>query len=177
MFGPTTSFASWSYQVNGVDVLSGTNSAPTGVFPYIAPDSVNLILDNGYCEVISDAMYVSTECPDSVPQGIISNPDAILPDVEKDVFNQNNGGLDPEITLVPNPAANQTRIHYRGNGSESPKTIEVYDMTGRKVRSLRLQNQAGSILLDLGSFVGGIYQVCLRQDGRIAAQSKLSVTP
>ena len=69
------------------------------------------------------------------------------------------------------------RPAHRFTGSESQKTIEVYDLTGRKVKTLIPQNQTGSITMQLGDFVSGIYQVCLRQDGRIIAQSKLSVTP
>ncbi|MGB8717617.1 MAG: T9SS type A sorting domain-containing protein, partial [Rhodanobacteraceae bacterium] len=98
-------------------------------------------------------------------------------DSKEELFNQNMDQSEPNLRLIPNPAADQTRIQYRFDGSETQKTIEIYDRIGRKLKTLRPQNNAGSITLQLNGFVGGIYQVCLRQDGRIIAQSKLSVTP
>ena len=130
---------------------------------------------HGYCQIISDAMYLSDSCATTDPQGLISNG------TDSNDFdsraNQNLEQFEPEIFLIPNPAADQTRIEYRFTGSKSQKTIEVYDLTGRKVKTLIPQNNTGSITLQLGDFVSGIYQICLRQDGRIIAQSKLSVAP
>ncbi len=176
IIGPYTPFEYWSYQVNGIDVWSGTNSHPLG-FANFGPDSINLILDNGYCEVISDAMYLSDSC--SVPaQSLIANGGSTnSKDSQASTFNQNSEQLEPEIHLIPNPASDQTRIQFRFDGSETQKAIEIYDLTGRRVKTLRPQSDAGSITLQLGDFVSGIYQICLRQDGRIIAQSKLSVTP
>jgi len=146
-------------------------------FTNCGPDSINLILDNGYCQVISDAMYLSDSC--SVPaQSLITNGSSTNAiDSQANTFNQNIAQTEPEINLIPNPAADQTRIQYRFDGSEALRIIEVYDLTGRKVSSFRPGNNAGSMTLNLGNFVSGIYQICLRQDGRIIAQSKLSVTP
>ncbi|NEN25920.1 T9SS type A sorting domain-containing protein, partial [Cryomorpha ignava] len=175
--GPYNPFAYWSYQVNGVDVSTGTGNHPLG-FSNFGPDSINLILDNGYCQITSDAMYLSDSCSASGSQGLIANgtsPNNL--DSQANTFNQNLEQLAPEILLIPNPAADQTRIEYRYDGSKSQKMIEIYDLTGRKVKTLRPQNDAGSISLQLGDFVSGIYQICLRQDGRIIAQSKLSVAP
>ncbi|NEN25846.1 T9SS type A sorting domain-containing protein, partial [Cryomorpha ignava] len=175
--GPYNPFAYWSYQVNGVDVSTGTGNHPLG-FSNFGPDSINLILDNGFCQITSDAMYLSDSCSASGSQGLIANgtsPNNL--DSQANTFNQNLEQLAPEIFLIPNPAADQTRIEYRYDGSKSQKMIEIYDLTGRKVKTLRLQSAAGSISMQLGDFVSGIYQICLMQDGHIIAQSKLSVAP
>ncbi len=174
--GPYTPFAYWSYQVNGVDVLTGTNSYPPA-FLNFGPDSINLILDNGYCQITSDAMYFSDSC--SVPaQSLITNGSSTSEnDSQANTTNQNSAQLEPEISVIPNPAADKTRIQFRFDGSETQKAIEIYDLTGRRVKTLRPQIDAGSITLQLGDFIAGIYQICLRQDGRIIAQTKLSVAP
>lgn len=175
--GPHTPFVHWGYKVNGVFELTGSGTYPTA-FTDIEPDSIQLFLDNGYCEILSDPMYYSDSCATEA-QGIVGagNSAGDLEMSENEEFSKRITNLQPEIRLIPNPAAGQTRIQYRFDDSENQRTIEVYDMTGRKVNTLRPQTNAGSIILQLGDFRSGIYQVCLRQDGRILAQSKLSVTP
>ena len=175
--GPYNPFAYWSYMVNGVEVFSGTG-APLS-FSNFQPDSINLILDNGYCHIVSDAMYISEECGGPGQQGLMAaggDPDSGF-DTMTDVADSHSAILTPEINLIPNPATHQTRIQYRFDGSESQKTIEVFDIAGRKLKTITPHNNAGSISLQLGDFKSGIYQICLKRDGRIIAQSKLSVTP
>src|SRR5690606_12543335 len=130
-----------------------------------------IILDNGYCHIVSDAMYIS-DCAGPGQQSLAqSGGSGSGFDSQGEAATHNTVQLEPEILLIPNPATNQTRIQYRFDGTEAQKTIEIYDLTGRKVKTLSPQNDAGSIVLQLGGFVGGIYQICLKQDGHIIAQS------
>lgn len=176
IYHPVIPFAYWSYQVNGVDDLSGTGTVPSA-FVNLAPDSINFILDNGNCHITSDAMYLTANCSGGPGiQGLRPGGNS-AGSLDTNAGSQNTIQLEPLLRLIPNPATGQTRIQYRYADGEGLKTIEIYDMTGRKIKTFRPDTQSGSISLQLGGFIGGIYEVCLRQDGRITAQSKLSVAP
>lgn len=174
--GPIIPFSHWGY-FNGNNELTGTNSIPSAFANFI-PGKINLVIDNGYCQAISGEMFYSHNCPnfgpEVTPQNKNASPGLGTPD---DKTNQNTESVEPLLLLIPNPAAHQTQIQYRFEDSESRKSIEIYDMTGRKMKTLIPENSAGSIALSLNGYTGGIYEICLRQNGSVIAQTKLSVTP
>ena len=176
--GPIIPFSHWYYD-NGNNYLEGTASVPSA-FTYFVPGTINLLLDNGYCHSVSGDMYYSTDCSNFEQAGLVQSGDgSVEPEtgIAAETANQNTNPLEPLLLLIPNPATGQTRVQYRFEKSDSRNSIEVYDMTGRKVKTFVTQNGAGSMTLPLNGYTGGIYEVCLRQDGSIIAQTKLSVTP
>lgn len=87
------------------------------------------------------------------------------------------GNVSPEsplLNLVPNPAANTTRVDYQFAGNSSNREIDLYDMLG-KTEFRQAVPGVGSLLLDLQSYSPGMYIVLMKQDGTTVAQSKLVI--
>ena len=166
-------FAYWSYEVNGINVSSGNNSIPFN-FTQLEPEQINLILDNGYCQIMSGNIYLSEDCDHSGSQSFMQNGSFII-DLESNTTQYTDQEA-PLIMLMPNPAQNQTRIQFLFDESVSQKSIEIYDMTGRKIETIALENVSGTIALPLDRYITGIYEICLKQNGQVIAQTKLSVT-
>lgn len=59
------------------------------------------------------------------------------------------------LSAYPNPATSQVRIDY--SLTKENATLVIYSMSGRKVREMSLDANAGSITLDVSSFASGIY--------------------
>ncbi|MDI9319021.1 MAG: PKD domain-containing protein [Phycisphaerales bacterium] len=79
------------------------------------------------------------------------------------------------LTMMPNPAQSTVRIEFGFTGKSDQRSIEVYDMAGRKMLSESVQERYGTAILNLDGFSSGLYQVILRQDGNVFLHGKLSV--
>jgi hypothetical protein len=70
----------------------------------------------------------------------------------------------------------QTLARYRFSENGKDRYIEVYDIVDRQIQRYKLASRTGSQVLPLADYAAGMYRVLLREDGKIIAQSKLSVT-
>lgn len=171
-------FFFWDYTKVGVgSVWNGSGL----MFDYLnlnvdAPGNFNLTLDNGYCTATSGDMIVDTSCEAG---GHIKPGRPQENDVSwygKGMQQWNNApDAHVMINIVPNPAKNTTHINYVFNENSISRYIEVYDMAGRVLSKHSTDQLKGSWLLSLDRYTPGIYQVVLRQDGRVLLQSKMSV--
>jgi len=86
-------------------------------------------------------------------------------------------GDGPDLTLAPNPAMGQTAVLYRyaSDSKEADRSIELYDVIGRKLKSYKVTERDGSFIIPLGQFTSGIYLVVMKANGKIIRQSKLSI--
>lgn len=82
------------------------------------------------------------------------------------------------LRLVPNPAADQTRLVYDfGNGSlGSNRSVEVYDLYGRQLEQLIPTHNAASWEINTGVYQNGVYVIVMKQDGKIIQQKNLVIT-
>ena len=81
------------------------------------------------------------------------------------------------LRLAPNPAVQSTKVHYQyGNGQFESRQIEVFDLTGRKVRSFNVADASGSLQLDMSDYAGGVYIVVMKEDGALLQHQKLTIT-
>lgn len=79
------------------------------------------------------------------------------------------------LQLSPNPASTLVKIEYGFTGQSNHRSLEVFDMAGRRIASEVITNASGTATLNLENFTSGLYQVILRQDGNVFLHSKLSV--
>ncbi len=84
------------------------------------------------------------------------------------------------LKLAPNPAQNSSVVYYSlGESSKeqssSISTIEVWDVTGRRLFVEKISNTHGQLILETSRWTGGIYQVVLRKNGAVYKTSKLVV--
>ncbi|OJW84161.1 MAG: hypothetical protein BGO69_11865 [Bacteroidetes bacterium 46-16] len=80
-----------------------------------------------------------------------------------------------QMTIIPNPAQNDTRVDYTFSEAGGNRYLEMYDMTGRLMDKMMVTENKGSWNLDLNRYAAGMYVVIVRQDGRVLLQSKLSI--
>ncbi|MBW7914459.1 MAG: T9SS type A sorting domain-containing protein, partial [Taibaiella sp.] len=172
------SFSNWDYRKAG----SGSVHNGTGLmFPDYtnlnndAPGTFNLTLDNGWCSATSGNMYVDTSCE---PRGHIKpgRPSENGSVQGRGLLQWNN---EPDalvgMNIVPNPAKQNARIDYVFNEQSTLRYIEVYDITGRILSRHKAEEVNGSWHLSLEQYTSGIYQVVLKQDGKVLLQSRMSV--
>lgn len=80
-----------------------------------------------------------------------------------------------QLLLRPNPASNKVQVDYSFNGKAAARSVEIYDITGRRVWLQEVQHDSGSLNVTLDNYQSGLYQVILRQDGKVFLHGKLSV--
>ena len=78
------------------------------------------------------------------------------------------------LQLAPNPAAGATEVTYSLQGNSG--ALEVYDLAGRLLSRKAVSGKTGNEILVLTDYVAGVYMVVLREEGRVMAQSRLTVT-
>lgn len=167
--GPIISFSQWDYLKNTVSVHGSTNNVPTDYLKLSidAPGIFNLYLDNGYCDATSGDMVVDTNCSPVMWSGKPGRNSMSISEIERRLF--------ASMTIIPNPADNGTKVDYTFTEFNSPKCIEIYDMTGRLINRHEVINVKGSYYISLDKFVPGLYQLVMRQDGEVLAHKRLSV--
>ena len=167
LIGPIIPFNYWAWIRNGsIDIAGG------GIMPNypISPGNVyNMLLDNGVCSVKSGDMYYQSDTCRRMDASAI---DANIPDLG--LLNQVSD-LN-KMVLAPNPAQIQTTVYYQFAEGSTTRTIEIMDITGRKLQEFNLSDESGKLQLPMHKFAAGMYQVVMRRDGVMVQQSKLSLT-
>lgn len=162
VIGPIIPFSFWAWLKNG-----GIDQSGSGYMPnyYVSPGNIyNMQLNNGYCSVTSGDMYFESDtCRRLIPRPTGLN------DFEL-------GSDHVAMQLLPNPARDQVTVVFRFESSGGSKNIEMYDMIGRKLQSHTITEDEGRIVLPFDRIAAGMYQVVMRQNGKVVQQGKLSVT-
>lgn len=78
------------------------------------------------------------------------------------VFDTENVGVEDAQTLIvlsayPNPASDEFTISYQFANDIKNPTIEIYDMLGSKVKSVKLEDLAGKKVIDTSVLPSGMY--------------------
>lgn len=78
------------------------------------------------------------------------------------VFDTENVGVEDAQTLIvlsayPNPASDELTISYQFANDIKNPTIEIYDMLGSKVKSVKLEDLAGKQVIDTSVLPSGMY--------------------
>ena len=144
---------------NGTSYVYPGWSLPPGYVGWVI-FTATIYMDTGDCTV-TDSIWVGC---DGVPAG----------------KSNGNRAQNINLRLAPNPAQHSTMITYQfatlGENDES-RTVEVYDLTGRRLAIHHAgKEETGNWNLSLDNFTAGIYQVVLRQQGKVVATTRLSVT-
>jgi len=120
----------------------------------------------------TDSFGVTHECKDSVFLQQCKNHKG--PRGSNTISSNGEDGI-PQLSLVPNPAQNSTRVNF-ATGTSTAGAIEVYDITGRLMNSYAAPGSEGSWLLQLDNYAAGLYIVVLKENGLVVKQQKLAVT-
>lgn len=165
--GPIVPFSYWAYLFNGGVDQSGSGLVPD-YFNFLAlgDGTYNLVLKNSACAVTSGNMYIG---------GDYCHRIGMRPGDETDIEEHSHGDA-TGLRLIPNPARSQTTVEYVFSAQARDRYVEVYDMVGRLIVRQKTDSREGSTVLDLSEYAAGMYQVTLKEDGRVVEQSKLSVT-
>lgn len=163
--GPIIWFPQWRWLKNGIPVAGGSGIVADYTLP-AGPGVYNLFLNDGNCQVTSGDMYYTTDTCKSIGQKPTSIDDQL------------DEGDASSMKLVPNPAKEQTTVLYRfemGN-AKALWTIEVFDALGRKLAIYKVKESQGQLSLPLSGYTSGMYQVIMKENGKMIRHSKLSVT-
>lgn len=162
MIGPIVPFEEWQWLEDGIVSASGSGL----MSPYYPSPghTYNMSLNNGYCTVVSDPMYVDNEgC---------ERP------AERTEVSMARPGLQPEslMMLLPNPAREITKVVYGFVPGGHNRSIEVYDMMGRRLQVHTVTADRGELILHMTEYSAGVYQVVMKENGIIIEQGKLLLT-
>ncbi|MFA6059083.1 MAG: PKD domain-containing protein [Taibaiella sp.] len=162
MIGPIVAFEEWQWLQDGVVSAVGSGLMP---LYYPAPGhTYSMSLYNGYCTVVSDPMYIDNEgCEKPVESALAS---MVKP------------GLQPKslMMLLPNPARETTKLVYGFVPGGHNRSIEVYDMMGRRLKVHTVTADRGELVLPMAEYSAGVYQIVMKENGIIIQQGKLSLT-
>ncbi len=106
-------------------------------------------------------IIVATEDSLAAPQPEIVDRDAEF----------SEGKTSTWFTASPNPAGDFVNIVISENLAEGHTTLALWDLQGRKLQEILLENTTTQ--LDLSSLPAGVYLVSLAQNGRVVERKKL----
>ena len=76
----------------------------------------------------------------------------------------------------PNPATTVAKFNYSLAPSREGAVVDVYSMLGSKVKQVRLEENSGTMSLDVSSLPSGMYFYTLNVDGKVISTKKMLVT-
>jgi hypothetical protein len=121
-------------------------------------------LYNGYCTAVSDPMYIDIEgCGKPEESAMIPMASSRLHPTSS-------------LMLLPNPARETTTLVYSFVPGGHNRSIEVYDMMGRRLQIHTVTADRGELVLPMAEYSAGVYQVIMKENGIIVQQGKLSLT-
>jgi hypothetical protein len=164
IIGPIMWFNYWEWQRNGGNDGSGSLYVQDYYGP--TPGNIyNLLLDNGTCQLTSKDMYYYTDtCEYGIGRPI--NATGL----------EGINSLDNRLQIAPNPAINRTVFSYSFVAGAAERSIDIVDVTGRRLRSFVIEGNSGILEMPLDGYAAGTYQVLMRRDGLVVQRGKLSVT-
>lgn len=91
----------------------------------------------------------------------------------QDVFLGNQSGISESY---PNPAVTVANINYALKSGWGKAKIEVYSMLGAKVKRVALEDDQGTLKMDIANLPSGMYFYTLNVDGNDIATKKMLIT-
>jgi len=170
VIGPIIPLDYWAWHKNGAVDASGGGFMPD--YTVTAGNVYNMELKNAWCGVMSGDMYYLSDTCGSGAEAQRPAGDGYGNKASSDQLPQGYNALQ----AAPNPATGQVRITYSFAPGSAVRSIELYDMTGRKLQSHAVAEESGSLTLKLDGYAAGLYQIVMKRDGVVVQQSKLSVT-
>ncbi|MGI8893815.1 MAG: S8 family serine peptidase [Bacteroidia bacterium] len=79
------------------------------------------------------------------------------------------------LANYPNPFSDKTIIAYEFSSNYKSASIKLYDLPGRLIKNIELNDLSGNIELEKGNLNAGSYFYTLEIDGKIIATNKLVV--
>ena len=76
----------------------------------------------------------------------------------------------------PNPASNVAKVNYSVTPTAESAAVVVYSMLGAKVKEVRLEENQGTLTLDVASLPSGMYFYSLVVDDKAISTKKMLVT-
>lgn len=83
--------------------------------------------------------------------------------------------LNKGFSIYPNPVEDNTSIRFEEELNFKNQSLEVYNLLGEKVKSIRIDNGANAIDVNTSEMVSGIYFVNVMIDGERIASKKMIV--
>jgi hypothetical protein len=94
--------------------------------------------------------YVNPQCPALASVSKSKSVKQTIPGLLNSVY-------EPKINVFPNPAVNWTSFNYELMDGTKNASIEISDMKGIMVASLRITNNKGEIIWDTRGIISGTY--------------------
>ncbi len=122
----------------------------------------------------SDGSCVYEGCTDTLATNF--DPNASIDDGSCDYLNATENLLAEGISIdvQPNPFHGQTVIHYK-NETGVEMEIVIFDMLGKKNRSITLSNLEGSIIFDAEGMSAGVYLLSIKAENQFLKTKRLIV--
>ncbi len=107
-----------------------------------------------------------------------------LSEIERMLSESGKGHIDTEEQATvsehlshnrPNPVTNYTTIAYQLPNNYNKASIELYDLTGRKINHYTLQDTKGTLEVDASELSTGTYLYTLTVDGQRISSKKMMV--
>lgn len=88
-------------------------------------------------------------------------------------------GQDMNLILSPNPTNSSTtlRIEEGLNDQKGSRTIELYDLNGKRLTTQQLAPNQKEWAIDLSGYAGGTYLVVIRDQGEVMGYKRLYLKP
>jgi hypothetical protein len=96
-------------------------------------------------------------------------PSGTAPDIK--------GLPDNMLVVAPNPAAAATTIYYAYADADVNKTIEIFDMLGRKLVHRDISKATGNLVLDVSRLADAQYLIVMKADGETVKSQMLVIKP
>jgi PKD repeat protein len=82
---------------------------------------------------------------------------------------------DNSFQVFPNPATETVTFNYQLSNTMTTASIHIYDAMGRKIKSLAIDKNSNSYVLNISPFSKGFYLVTLISNNEIKANKKLFI--
>jgi hypothetical protein len=176
------------FNLSIIDPLSGQ---PIGYFSNISLQNLNYGLNNfsANLQLTQNILHVKfkIEVFCNSYESCIGWYETDLPPCGDFAINHNPGksekpALESEeianMHIMPNPANTQLSINYRFNNASiaAKKSVRIFDATGRPVKELALDNNIGTINIDVSHFAQGIYLIELRDENKHILSKRLLIS-
>lgn len=76
--------------------------------------------------------------------------------------------------MSPNPVSSELNIQINGQGEFAQRSLELYNLQGRLIKQIRLDNDA-NLSIDTSDLATGTYVASIRVDGRVSYSQKIVV--
>ncbi|MBZ0100297.1 MAG: tail fiber domain-containing protein, partial [Taibaiella sp.] len=172
------------------------------IFPELVEESVNPAQYDDDGKMIADKVtFKGVEYTSLIPvltagiqeqQKMIEEKNVRIDELEERIARleekMNNNGTDIDYTgndkkvseailfqNTPNPFNGNTEIRYRLPENYTHADVMIFDMNGKKIRSIALQGSEGYVTVSAHDLAAGMYMYSLVLDGEIAATKRMLV--